>query len=301
MAIQKELWINEIQENLYKGIEAIKTVATDDSAFVEAKTVHISSAGAATAITKSNSSYPVSISERTDTDNSYDLTNYEFGPYRLGWADGLQLSYDKMKSVINDLTGGLGERVAREMMISWYHYTAAMYVSTTGSSYTAHATGATGDRKGLTGADLRKAAGVLDGQLMPQGDRYLLVDSTMFWQLMDDLEYNADRVSALPSGLVIAPGTPYGFTVIQMPAVVYATTAGVVRTYGQAGTTTDKAVALALHKSAASWAFTDIEMFEGLDKDPAYFGALISGAMYGGGKYRRYDKKGVVPIVQTIP
>lgn len=301
MAIQKELWIPEIQENLYKGIEAIKVSATDDSAFVESKTVHIATAGAATAITKSNSSYPVTISERTDNDNSYDLTNYEFGPYRIGWTDQLQLSYDKTKSIINDLTGGLAERVAREMMISWYHYTTAMYVTTSGSSYTAHATGATGNRSGLTGKDLRAAAGILDAQLMPQSDRYLLVDSTMFWQLMDDLEYNADRISALPNGLVVAPGSPYGFTVIQMPTVVYATTAGVVRTYGHAGTTTDKAVALAIHKSAASWALTDVEMFEGLDKDPAYFGALISGAMYGGGKYRRYDKKGVVPIVQAIP
>jgi len=300
MAIQKELWIPQIQENLYKGIEAIKMAATDDSAFVESKTVHLPAAGAATAITKSNGTYPVAISERTDVDLSYDLTNYEFGPYRIGWSDQLQLSYDKTASIINDLTGGLSERVARELMISWYHYTSGAYVSTTGSTYASHATGATGNRKGLTGADLRSAAGIMDKQLVPMSDRYLLVDSVMFWQLMDDLEYNADRVGALGNGLQTAPGTPYGFTVIMMPAVVYAATAGTVRAYGNAGTTTDKAVALAVQKSCASWAFTNIEMFEGVDRDPAYFGTLISGALYGGGNYRRYDKKGIVPIIQSI-
>jgi hypothetical protein len=299
MAIQKELWINEIQENLYRGLEAIKLAATDDSAFVNGKTIHIPTAGAATAITKGNSTYPVSVSERTDSDNSYDLTNYEFGPYRIGWSDALQLSYDKTKSIVNDLTGGLSERVARELMIGWYHYTAGKYVATTGSSYAAHATAATGNRKGLTGADLRKAAAILDTQKIPMADRYLLVDNTMFWQLMDDMEYNAERVGVIGNGLQTAPGTPYGFTVIAMPAVIYATSAGVVREYGDAGATTDQAAALALHKSAASWALTDTEVFEGLEKDPAYFGTLISGAIYGGGKYRRYDKLGIVPIIQA--
>ena len=298
MAIQQELWINEIQDNLYKGLEAIKIAATDDSAFVNGKTIHIPTAGAATAITKGNSTYPVTVSERTDSDNSYDLTNFEFGPYRIGWAEQQQLTYDKQKSIINDLTGGLGERMARELMISWYHYTAGKYVGTSGSAYAAHATGATSNRKGLTGADLRRAAAILDTQKIAMDNRFLLVDNTMFWQLMDDLEYNAERVGALGNGLQTAPGTPYGFTVIAMPAVVYATSAGVVRAYGNAGTTTDQAVALALHKSAASWAFTDVDVMND-DNNPAYFGSLVSGTAWGGGKYRRADKLGIVPIIQV--
>lgn len=301
MAIQQDLWLAEIQENLFKGLEAISIAATNDSAFVNGANVHIPNAGTPASVTKGNSTYPVAVAERTDNDLSYALTNYEIGPMRLGIADQIQLSYDKEKSLINDLMGGISERVARELMISWYHYTSGAYVTTTGSNYTAHATSATGNRKGLTGADLRMAAGILDRQKMQMAERYLLVDSTMFWQLMDDLEYNADRVGVLGNGLQTAPGTPYGFTVIQMPTVVTATTAGVVNAYGAAGATTDKAVALAIQKSAASWALTDVEMIDGLDRDPAYFGKLISATMYGGGSYRRYDKAGVVPIIQAIP
>ena len=297
MAIQKELWINQIQENLYKGLEAIKIAATDDSAYVNAKTVHIPTAGAATAITKGNGTYPVSVVERTDQILDYNLTNYEFGPYRIGWADQLQLSYDKTASLVNDLMGGLSERVARELMISWYHYTAGKYVLTTGSSYSDHATGATGSSKGLTGKDLRRAAAILDGQKIPMQDRYLLVDNTMFWQLMDDLEYNAERVGAIGNGLQTAPGTPYGFTVIAMPAVVYVTSAGVVRAYGNAGATTDQAAALAVHKSALSFALSGTWVSEKTD-DPTYFGSILSGSIFGGGSYRRYDKLGVVPIIQ---
>lgn len=297
--IQQELWLSEIQENIFKGLEAISVAGTNDSAFVNGVTIHIPNAGTAATVTKGNSTYPVATSTRTDNDNTYNLTNYEMGPLRLGWVEQLQLNYDKEKSLINDLVGGISERVARELMISWYHYTSGAYVTTTGSNYTAHAPSATSTRKGLTGADLRAAAGILDKQLIPMSERYLLVDSIMFWQLMDDLEYNADRVGVLGNGLQTAPGTPYGFTVIQMPAVVYATSAGVVNAYGAAGATTDQAVALALQKSAVSWALTGTEMFESVDRDAANFGKLISASVYGGGKYRRYDKKGVVPIIQA--
>jgi len=301
MAIQQELWLSEIQENLFKGLEAISVAATNDSAYVNGTTVHIPNAGTAASVTKGNSTYPVAISSRADNDNSYSLTNYEIGPLHLGITEQIQLSYDKEKSLINDLMGGISERVARELMISWYHYTSGAYVETSGTNYAAHATGATGNRKGLAGSDLRRAAGILDKQLVPMSERYLLVDSIMFWQLMDDLEYNADRVGALGNGLQTAPGTPYGFTVISMPAVVYATTGGTVRAYGNAGAATDKSVALAIQKSCASWSLTDPLMLEGQSNDPAYFGKLLSATMYGGGKYRRYDKYGVVPIIQSIP
>ena len=49
----------------------------------------------------------------------------------------------------------------------------------------------------------------------------------------------------------------------------------VVGAYGNAGTTTDQAVALALHKSATSWAFTDVDVMND-DNNPAYFGSLVS-------------------------
>ena len=87
MAIQQELWLRTIQENLFKGFEMIRGVASDDSAFVNAKTIHVPNAGAAAGIARGNTVYPAVISERTDTDLTYDLTSFQVKPIRLGWSD----------------------------------------------------------------------------------------------------------------------------------------------------------------------------------------------------------------------
>lgn len=297
MALQKELWHPVISENLFKGLEAIRVVATDDSVYAANKTIHLPSAGARATVTAGNTSYPVAVTERTDQEVTYDLTNYEFGPLRLGKFDALVLSYDKMTSLINDMMGGLSSRLARDIMIAWYHYTQKQFRLTSGSTVEKHAPGATGNAKAMTGADVRAAAAIMDAQLIPQEGRYLIADSIMFWQLMDDLSYSADRVEIV-SGLPTAPGTPYGFTVVQMPHVVYTDSSKAARPFGHAGAAGDLGVALAVQRSAVSFASTDIETFDGAGR-PEYFGDIISGSAWAGGKYRRYDKAGVVPIIQT--
>jgi len=300
MAIQKELWSPVISENLFRGIEAIRTAATDDGIYVAAKTVHLPSAGSLAAVTVGNSTYPVAITERTDQEVTYDLTNFEIGPVRVGWADALQLSYDKLSSVANDIMGNLSERIAAKLTLDMYHYTAGTYVVTTGADTPGHATGATGNRKSLIGANVRSAAEIMTKQKVPTTDRYLLLDYAMFWQLVGDLSYGTYRADVVinPAGFNQLTMPLYGFTVIEMPFVGYATSAGAVRAYGNAGATTDQAFGLAIQKSCASYAFTDLEMFDSEGR-PEYFGDLLSGSIWGGAKYRRYDKKGVVPIIQA--
>ena len=79
---------------------------------------------------------------------------------------------------------------------------------------------------------------------------------------------------------------------------MYLTTAGVANAYGATGATTDDAAALAVHKSALSWALGDTKVFNN-DSDAIYAGDIVSAAMMAGGNSRRYDKKGVVPIIQA--
>lgn len=299
MALQKELWSPVISENLFRGIEAIRMVATDDAIYREAKTIHLPSAGTAGSVTVGNTTYPVSVSERTDQEVTYDLTNFEIGPYRVGWADQLQLSYDKISSIVNDYMGNLSERIAAKLTLDMYHYTAGAYVTTTGADVAGHATGATGNRKSLIGANVRSAAELMTKQKVAITDRYLLLDYAMFWQLVGDLSYGTYRadVAINAAGFNQLTMPLYGFTVIEMPFIGYATSAGVVRAYGNAGATTDVAFGLAVQKQCASYAFTDIQMFDGEGR-PEYFGDLLSASIYGGAKYRRFDKKGVIPIIQ---
>jgi len=296
MAIQKELWADMIQEELRAKIDPLKLFAMDLSEYAIGKSIHIPVAGATT-IQKNVSSFPMSVAERTDTVIDITLNTYHWSPIRITQADKVQLAYDKMASLYNSLNGGLGERLLIESLIGMYHYTAGAYVTTTGASYPAHATGATGNRRGLTSMDIRKAAALLDKQKVPIADRWLVVDSIMFWQLVDDLAYNADRVDIV-AGLPSITTPLYGFTIVSVPQVAYVTSAGVIRPYGDAGTTTDNAVALAIQKSCVGFGMSGIEIFVD-EGNPLYQGDILSGWVLHGSNYLRTTKEGVIPIIQA--
>jgi len=296
MAIQKELWADMIQEELRAKLDPLNNFALDLSEYAEGTTIHIPVAGA-TQIVKNNTTWPLTAAERADTVVDIVLNTYHWTPMVVKQADKVQLAYDKMASLYNSLNGGLGERLLIESLIGMYHYTSGAYVTTTGASYPAHATGATGDRRGLTSMDIRKAAALLDKQKVPIADRFLIVDSIMFWQLVDDLAYNADRVDVV-AGLPSITTPLYGFTIVSVPQVAYVTSAGVIRPYGDAGTTTDNAVALAIQKSCVGFGMSGIEIFVD-EGNPLYQGDILSGWVLHGAKYLRTDKEGVVPIIQA--
>ena len=297
MAIQRELWADMIQEELRAKIDPLKLFAMDLSEYAIGKSIHIPVAGATT-IQKNVSNFPMSVAERTDTVIDITLNTYHWSPIRITQADKVQLAYDKMASLYNSLNGGLGERLLVESLISMTHYTATKYVTTTGSAYAAHAPDATGNRKGLTGADLRAAAGILDKQKVPLAERYLVVDSIMFWQLVDDLSYNADRVDVI-NGLPSITTPLYGFTVVSVPQVVYLTSNGsTIRAYGATGATTDNAAALAIQKSCVGFGMSDVETFVD-EGNPLYQGDILSGWVLHGASYLRTGKEGVVPIIQA--
>jgi hypothetical protein len=94
----------------------------------------------------------------------------------------------------------------------------------------------------------------------------------------------------------------YGFKVVEVPQVVFVATGGAVRSVGDvSATTTDKAVALCVQKRCVSHAWTETRIKIDTDAVGYFAEALVEAWKYGGGKYRRTDKLGVVPIIQTIP
>lgn len=303
MALGREVWLNIVEDNLFSPqLQLLQQAIKDDSAFAYSgggvTTVHIPNAGTAATVTKGNTTYPVAVTKRTDSDNSYSLTNYEVGPVVVQVKDGALNSYEQTESILRDQTGGLGERVASEIMIAHYHFSTGLYRQTSGADAPAYAPGATGNRKSFVGADLRAALGILDRTKVGMNERYLIVDSTMYWQLLTDLGYTAyrdDSRNLNGEGKLLSL---YGVTIIPMPTVVYATTAGVVRDYGNAGATTDMGVALLVQKSCTSMAMTDI-VANTNENATGYFGGTYEATVNAGGKYRRTDKYGVVPIIQV--
>jgi hypothetical protein len=304
MAVQKEVWIPAIEENLYKGIELIAQVATDDSQYVNNKIVHIPNAGAAPNVTRGNSSYPVVVTERDDTDVDYTLANFEIGPVRLGWADQKQLSYDKVKSITNDFMGNMNEGLKNYFLSQFYSYAADTIVATDATTTVTNWLSGSANLKTLRGRNIRTAAKILDRMKVPAGDRYLLLDYEMFWQLIGDVSYNNARLEVL-AGFPATIDNIYGFKVIQLPFVAAqaSNTSGAVLTpNGSNGQFTydanSRPLGLAFHKSFVSWAKTGVEGFV-QNSDPTMFGDVLSASVWGGAKYRRTDKAGVVAIRAT--
>ena len=305
MAIQTELWVPAIEENLYRGIELIANVATDDSVYVNNKTVHIPNAGTAPAVSRGNTTYPVTIGERTDADVEYTLTNFEIGPIRLGWADLLQLSYDKVRSVTNDFMGNMSEALRNYLLAQFMSTSSATNtVATTGSSTETNWLGgsASGSLKHLIGADVRSAAALLDKAKFPYADRYLLVDYMQFWQLIGNVTYNDARIGHV-AGFPVTLDNVYGFTVIQLPyvgALSTNTTGGTVISPTAADgsysfAANNRPTALAFHKSAVTWAKTDVQAFS-QEEDPTMFGDILSASVWAGGKYRRSSADGIIMV-----
>jgi hypothetical protein len=297
-SVQQSLWVQAINENLFEALAKIMPASTNDSQYRNAKTIYVPQAGNPGTVLK-DPARPLTVTTRTDTYLSYLLNEWVMPPRVALFEDENALSYDKLKSLVADIIGGLPQRVFREILINWYPGN-TYAIGTTGANAAAHAPAGTGNRKSMVFADALNASKALDNMEYPDSDRYLICDRTMGYQLLTDLGIQAARGAELMNASSLTLPPVAGFNVIMVNRLAYVHTDGVVRPFGHAGATTDSAVALAVHKSALSWASGDVKLFYNQD-DATMVGTVVSGALWAGGKYRREDKLGVVPIIQTTP
>ena len=98
MALNKEIWVNDIVENFFPDDSFVKK-SRDHSAFVEGKTVHVPNTGSPAQVTKNLNSFPATVGSRTDNDLSYDMGVFYAAPIVLNKAEDVELSYDKRSSI----------------------------------------------------------------------------------------------------------------------------------------------------------------------------------------------------------
>ena len=181
MALQKEQWLADIQENLFKD-NAIITRATNHDGFVNYKTVHVPQAGANPTITKNLGSFPAVISQRTDSELTYSMDTYYVQPIHIENGQEIAfLSYDKRMSVLNQHISTLEDVLTNNALYKWAPSGATRQVRTTGTAVgTALAPSATGTRNAITLADILKAKSILDSENVPSAGRVLLLPSDMY-------------------------------------------------------------------------------------------------------------------------
>lgn len=306
MALQKEVWIADIQENLFANNEFIAK-ATDHSMWISNKTVHIPQAGANPSVKKNRAVLPAAISQRTDVDLTYDVSEYTTDPILLTNIEELQINYAKRQSVLKQHIDALGDVIGNQTLYAWAPAGAGTYRKTTGLAVsTALAPSATSTRLAITLADVAAAKGLLDAQNVPQQGRILVIPSDIYngqlLAIQDLYQMQSYGSSALPSGVI---NRIHGFDIMLRPSVVVYDNSGTpaLKAVGASGTpsspaTTDDMACLAFHPNYVCKALGTTDVFYDEDK-PEYYGSIFSALVMHGAAKLRTDQKGIVAIVQA--
>ena len=302
MPIQREIWRDAIIEGLFADNSVIARAFDADEYVTQGKVVHIPNAGAATGIIKNPSSFPVTAETREDSDVSFVIDTYAVKPVYVRNAEQLELSYDKLNSVLGQNKLALQDTVTKELFMSWAPTPSnkGKIIRTTGSAVAAHLSGTTGNRKAFTRSDVRNAMAALNKQGLPKEGRCMAIDSDMYVQLLDSLtegEARAFHAQADVARGVI--GKLYGFDIYERAIVVaYDSGATTVKDATSTLTAGDCAAALAWHDSCVCRALGEVTVYS-QENAPQFYGDVVSADVKAGGRPMRADGKGVIAIVQS--
>jgi hypothetical protein len=308
MALIKEIWVQDVQEALNRNADFLP-YSVDHSAYIAFGTVHVPQSGSNPTVVKNPATFPLAISERTDTDRTYALNQFALEPTLISNLDELQISYDKRQSVLGQQITTLTQRIGDEVAISWSATGAANIVGTTGSAVaTSLAPGATGTRKAVTLADIASLASKLDKDNVPRQNRKLLMSTDMFWELFQISDvirasYNGfqNQPNVLQNGIV---AMLYGFEIMMRPVVsVYANTVTTPKAFGAATATTDNLACIAFHSTTVARALGSMTPLYDSGSNgngkPEYLGSIFNMEVMLGSAILRADMKGVAALVQT--
>ncbi|MFC0182524.1 phage capsid protein [Pseudarcicella hirudinis] len=199
MAIQKEIWINDIVEAIYANNKFLEFAEDATSFLINGKFLHIPQAGGATDVEQDLTVFPVDATERTDLDLILPLTNFYVKPVRIAKIDEYELSFSKRNSVMSQNLANLTDRVALKVLFNWAAASGFINVATTGAASpfvriskttgaarAAELAGSTGNRKTALRQDIARMAAMLDAQDVPQDGRVALLTPQMYNDLFSD-------------------------------------------------------------------------------------------------------------------
>ena len=218
MALNKEVWIDQIMQGFYPDDSFLQRVK-DFSEFVENDRLHIASAGIDPKVLINNTTYPIKTVERDDEDNEIILDKFETENTLVRRPDAIEYSYDKLESVIGQHRATLRKSVAMKAI---HAFSPAKDTTDTPVILTSGL--AAPGRKRMTFADILALKERFDDADVPLNDRVMVLHPK---HVSDLLLQDTELFKNLTN---IKDGKPFHFagfdfyTFAQMP--VYTTTDG---------------------------------------------------------------------------
>ena len=302
MAVQTEVWENFIAENLFKDYPWIKRAKDRSDNVLNNAVVHIPQAGNKPNASKNRENYPIPVTKRNDTDVTYAIDEISTDATHIPEADKVELSYDKLGSVIQDHFGVLGEESARDILDRWYPSNAANIVRTTGTDTAVYLNGQTGNRNKFMVADVQAAKTKLNLNTKKEsGPRALIMTEEAYNQLKSDpLAKEKETMDSV--GAVWSNGDLIkleGFDIVRTDVTGRYDNTGtpVKKDYTADDAATDNDVMLAVDFRFVHFALGQVKFFETIGS-AEYQGDIYSAQVRLGGRIERNDQAGVVAIVQ---
>ena len=298
MALNQEIWIAQIQE-LFTSDNTFASVLPNYSEWVNGKYVHIPNAGTiSNLVSKNVSSWPITgVTSRTDGDNQITLDTYYLNPIVLTTPiEELEFSYSKRSSVMNaslkQLTQATNDGLILDMS------TGASVITGTGTGRAAIHASQTGNRSGITMAEIRKAAYLFNSQNLPAEGRWLLLPAELLNDLVSLTEFQYSYTltnTVVVDGFI---GKIGGFNVVVRDRVLLTNSGNTLLTT-QTMAATYNAAALAFSTATNFRAVGEVKMFEKLG-DPNYMADVISGLVRSKGGNMYSTPLGVAVIAEKV-
>lgn len=245
MAIQTEIWKNELLKKFRAMGSHFDGVPDYSSDVLKGKIIHLADIGADPAVLFNNTSYPIATVVQTDTDLPMTLNLFETVNTIIPYQSLFNLPYDKKKAVIENHKEVLHESYidrATHAMAPTTDSTDTPLVVTTGAIV------APSVRKKLTIADIISLKRKFDDLKIPKVGRRLVMCSEHVEDLLQvsesfDKQYNVDR----KEGRI---GRLYGFDIYEyatMPAYNETTGTYTKLAFGSAVAGTDAVASIAYY------------------------------------------------------
>ena len=312
-AIPVEIFAAYIINKLHRDNPHLNFATDESSMVLGGAVVHIPQAGSLPNVVKNRNSFPATAVQRGDTNITYTLDVFTTDPTHITWHEEHEISYNKTDSVLGEHVATLVEVLGDNMLYNWIQglkkvngaYTldtipSSNIILTSGDTAAVNPTdGQTGTRKKLVYGDLQKAQALMNKSNVPKEDRYCILESYMYQQLIDSLSQNmmaAFQAGAdLKNGIV---GKFAGFNVLERGSVLAFKADGTPVLPGEALGATDNIASLCWQQASVSKAQGDLKPFQQIE-NPMYYGDIFSALVKFGGRCRREDWKGVIAIAQN--
>lgn len=305
MALNKEIWTQDIIDNLYKDNSFATRCINRDGDVLNGTVVHTPVAGAPSGVKKNLSTFPQTATVRTDVDNTYALDALYALPRRIPNLDKYELSYDKRQSVVGEDTQNLIQNAMDNLLWRWAPTAVANIIETTGDDTAEDLIDdiAIGTRKVFTKAELKKAAKALDKREFGAFPKVAVLTAAHYHQFFESLsdaeKTNFNNVANLRDGVI---GRYMGIDIIMRSSVLRYRKSGSV--YTAVDTLDDSftpgpndlSASLVYAENAVERALGTVDVFDNPGQ-ALYYGDVFSAMMYFGGRQRR--PSGVYAIVEA--